>query len=53
MGKRSSYRADFELKVTDYTKKHGNQAAGQEFSVTEFNVRYFALQNTNKSRRAF
>jgi hypothetical protein len=53
-----SYSAGFKLKVIDYAEKHGNQAAGHEFSVTEFNVRYWskqklALQNTNKSRKAF
>jgi transposase-like protein len=58
MEKRSSYSAGFKLKVIDHAKEYGNWAAGHEFSVTEFNVRYWrkqklALQNTNKSRKAF
>jgi hypothetical protein len=34
MEKRSSYSGGFKLKVIDYAEKHGNQAAGREFSVT-------------------
>jgi hypothetical protein len=53
MEKHSSYSAGFTHKVSDYLEKHGNRAAGREFSVTEFNARYWrkqklALQNTNK-----
>jgi hypothetical protein len=58
MEKCSSYNAGFKLKVTDYAEKHANWTAGTGSSVTEFNVRYWhkqklALQNTNKSRKAF
>jgi hypothetical protein len=58
MEKRPSYSAGFKLKVIAYAEKHGNQAAGCEFSLTEFNVQYWhkqklALQSTNKSRKAF
>jgi hypothetical protein len=44
MKERSSYSAGFKLKVIEYAEKHGNQAAGHEFSVTEFNVRYCRKQ---------
>jgi hypothetical protein len=58
MEKHSSYITGFKLKVIAYAEKHGNRAPGSESSVTEFNVRYWrkqklALQNTNKSRKAF
>jgi transposase-like protein len=58
MEKRSCYSASFKLKVIDFAEKHGNRAAGREFSVTEFNVRDWrkqklALQNTYKWRKAF
>lgn len=58
MEKRSSYSAGFKLKVIEYAETHGNRAAGREFTVTDFNVRYWrkqklALQNTNKSRKSF
>jgi hypothetical protein len=54
-----SYTAGFKLKVIDYAEKHGNRAASREFTVSEFNVRYWRkqkdalLQTTNKSRKAF
>uniref|UniRef100_A0A8C9SZU6 Uncharacterized protein n=1 Tax=Scleropages formosus TaxID=113540 RepID=A0A8C9SZU6_SCLFO len=35
MNKHSSYSAGFKLKVTDFAEKHGNQAAGHEFTVTQ------------------
>uniref|UniRef100_A0A8C9W5C8 HTH CENPB-type domain-containing protein n=1 Tax=Scleropages formosus TaxID=113540 RepID=A0A8C9W5C8_SCLFO len=59
MDKFSSYSVGFKLKVIDFAEKHGNQAAaGHEFTVTEFKGTYWhkqkpALQNTNKSRKAF
>jgi hypothetical protein len=42
--KYSSYTAGFKLKVIEYTEKHGNRAAGCEFTVSEFNVRYWRKQ---------
>jgi hypothetical protein len=57
--KYSSYTAGFKLKVIEYAEKHGNRAAGREFTMSEFNVRYWRkqkdalLQTTNKSRKAF
>ncbi|KAJ4426374.1 hypothetical protein ANN_27188, partial [Periplaneta americana] len=41
-----------------FVKTHGNRAAGREFTVPEFNIRYWrkqkqALQETNASRKAF
>jgi hypothetical protein len=57
--KYSSYTAGFKLKVIEYAEKHGNWAAGHEFTVSEFDVRYWRkqkyalLQTTNKSRKAF
>jgi hypothetical protein len=38
--KYSSYAAGFKLKVTEYAEKHSNIAAGREFTVSEFTVRY-------------
>lgn len=54
----SSHTASFKLKVIAYAETHGNRAAGREFTVPEFNIRYWrkqkqALQETNASRKAF
>jgi hypothetical protein len=57
--KYSHYTTDFELKVTEYAEKHGNRAAGGEFTVSEFIVRYWRMQKDaliqtiNESWRAF
>ena len=54
----SSHTVSFKLKVTEYAEKHGNGAVGREFTIPEFNVRYWrkqkqALAQTNASRKAF
>jgi transposase-like protein len=53
--KYSSFTPDFKLKVTEYAEKHGNRAISHEFTMSDFNVRYWMNQKdvTNKSRKAF
>lgn len=58
MSKYSSNTASYKLAVIAYAETHGNRAAGRKYSVSECNVRYWrkqkiALQETNKSRKAF
>jgi hypothetical protein len=55
--KYSSHTAGFKSKVIEYVEKHGNRVASHEFTVSEFNMRYWrkqkdaVLQTTNKSRK--
>jgi hypothetical protein len=55
----SSYTSGFKLKLVEYAEKDCNGAAGREFTLLEFNERYWReqkdalLQTTNKSRKAF
>ncbi|XP_071446794.1 uncharacterized protein [Hetaerina americana] len=44
MGKYSTYTAAFKLKVIAYAEEYGIRAAGREYCVAEFNVRYWSKQ---------
>ncbi|XP_046390112.1 uncharacterized protein LOC124158816 isoform X2 [Ischnura elegans] len=44
MGKYSAYTAAFKLKVISYAEEHGIRAAGRQFCIAEFNVRYWSRQ---------
>jgi hypothetical protein len=57
--KYSRYTAGFKLNIIEYAEKHGNRAASCEFTMSEFNVRYWRkqkdalLQTINKFKKEY